>query len=451
MAFLNHRTPVATLIALLLVFLIAAWMRFQFIRETINDVYIARDAQQYVNYGRNLLRHWTFSVQSDKSPPTPDSFRSPGYPILVALSLKTSGEFNYIKTVLYFQALLSALLVPLTFLVGTFYLSFPSAFLAAGLVALSPHLITTTACVLTETLFSFLLLSAVFAFQLWQKKGSIWLACGAAVIFGIAYLTNETALFLPFIIAFVIMRIKPDNDLIVKTKKIDTAVIVFLAIYSIFPVGWWLRGNCNVPAGAPKGMDRAVVTMSHGAYPGFIYQDLRYKRFPYREDPQQPVFGSSFDNFFKILWPRVQNEPIKYLTWYIVGKPYYLWSWEIIQGAGDIYINPVNSTLFERPGLGRFIKWSVMNLHAPILILALISIPLILMKMRLPESLETSQIRFAVVPITVCLYFTIVYTIFAPWPRYSIPLRPELYLVAVWTLTTIGKYLLAKRLKYGKN
>lgn len=36
-------------------------------------------------------------------------------------------------------------------------------------------------------------------------------------------------------------------------------------------------------------------------------------------------------------------------------------------------------------------------------------------------------------------YFTLLYTVFAPWPRYSIPLRPELYLLAVWGIEQLVK------------
>lgn len=436
-----HSIKIPTFTVLCLVFLIALFLRVYYVSQTIDDIYVARDAEHYVNYGKNLIRHRTFSYQRDKSPPIPDSFRSPGYPIFIALALKISGEYNYLKTAVYAQAFLSAALVPLTFFIGTFFLSNPAAVCASGLVAISPHLIATSACVLTETLFSFLLMFAIYAFQLWQKKESIWLAGNSAILFGFSFLTNETALFLPFIIVVVLAWTRHFPIANVSICKNSIAIVVFLSIYSIFPVSWWLRGYYNVPADAPKGSDRAVVTMSHGAYPGFIYKDKRYKRFPYREDPQQPAFGSSFTNFSNILWSRVQNEPFKYLTWYIVGKPYYLWSWDIIQGAGDIYINPVKSNFFVEQRLAAYVKKGMRFLHLPLIILALLSIPFILIKVRSTRNYDRDLGQVAIVPMIVCAYFTIIYTIFAPWPRYSIPLRPELYLCAIWTLSIIVMYL----------
>jgi len=437
---LYHSIKIPTFAVLCLVFSIALYLRFYYVNQTVDDIYVARDAEHYVNYGKNLIHHRTFSYQGDKSPPIPDSFRSPGYPIFIALALKISGEYDYLKTALYSQAFLSAALVPLTFVIGTFFLSNPAAVLASGLVAINPHLITTSACVLTETLFSFLLLFAIYVFQLWQRNESFWLGGISAILFGFSFLTNETALFLPFIIVFVLALAKHFQIGNVSICKNSIALIVFLSIYSIFPVSWWLRGYYNVPVNAPKGSDRALVTMSHGAYPGFIYKDTRYKRFPYREDPQQPVFGSSLTNFSKILWSRVQNEPFKYVTWYLVGKPYYLWSWNIIQGAGDIYLNPVQSDLFVEQRSAAYVKKGMRILHFPLLISALLSIPFTLVIVRSTRNPVRYLGRVALVPMIVCVYFTIIYTIFAPWPRYSIPLRPELYLCAIWTLSIIVKY-----------
>jgi hypothetical protein len=38
----------------------------------------------------------------------------------------------------------------------------------------------------------------------------------------------------------------------------------------------------------------------------------------------------------------------------------------------------------------------------------------------------------------ILVYYTALYTVFAPWPRYSVPLRPELYLCAMWTVSKIS-------------
>ena len=43
------------------------------------------------------------------------------------------------------------------------------------------------------------------------------------------------------------------------------------------------------------------------------------------------------------------------------------------------------------------------------------------------------------------VYFTVVYSVFAPWPRYSVPLRPELYLLAAWSVAALVRRVALRR------
>ena len=183
--------------------------------------------------------------------------------------------------------------------------------------------------------------------------------------------------------------------------------------------------------------------MSHGAYPDFIYKSPRYKRFPYREDPMQPEFGGSLETFSHILWERVKKEPLRYMKWYLVGKPYYLWSWDIIQGVGDIYINPVKNSFFEISKIAGLSKTTMRFFHPFVMLLAFAGIPFFCHNYRLQKTGDTLH-KTALLPLAVCVYFTTIYMVFAPWPRYSVPLRPELYLCAVWSGTALTKFLLSR-------
>ena len=423
----------ATFLILFFIFLSAFLMRMQYLRLAENQILIARDAKQYVDYGRNLIQNGTFSKGDPATLPQPDSFRSPAYPILIALSMSVGGESHYLWWLVYTQALLSALLVPLTFFSGIFFLPTAATMVAAGMVAFSPHLITATGCVLTETLFAFLLLSATCCFQYALHFHSLRLFIISAFFFGCAYLTNEAALFVPFLFAIIGLLLGDASEAGISGRRTVRLIVVFLSIAFMFPLGWTLRNHISVPAGAPKGSNRAIETMSHGAYPDFIYKSPYYKRFPYREDPSQPVFGSSIKNFWRILWPRVKKDPVRYVRWYLAGKPYYLWSWDIIQGAGDIYIVPVEESLFQVSAVAGSIREVMKFLHPVTLFLALSSIPALFLGKRLWGN-GGRVCSLPILPLTICIYFTLIYMVFAPWPRYGVPLRPELYLCAMWAL-----------------
>ena len=163
------------------------------------------DARQYFIYGYNLAAHGTFAHEFADDP-TPDSFRSPGFPALIALAVWSTGDGadaspdEFLPRVLWTQALLSALLGPLTFALGRRFLPTAAAAFASALVALSPHLVTLSGYLLTETLFAFWLLLGLVGFvAAWQARSRVWFALAGAA-FGAAQLTNSTALFAPLVL-----------------------------------------------------------------------------------------------------------------------------------------------------------------------------------------------------------------------------------------------------------
>ena len=430
--------------ALLLIFLLALWFRFQFVYPNLNDIPVVRDAREYVNYGRNLLDYGTFSRASGVGKPVPDAFRSPGYPLLVAISMIIGGEQHYRAAVVLIQVVLGALLVPLTFLTGLYLLPARGALVAAGLVAVNPHLIAATSCILTETLFSFLLLLAIWMFHYALAKEQILPFILAAVCFGCAYLTNEITLFLPFIFACItILGVVFKQESVLKNRRLLN-VFVFLVVFSLFPGGWQIRNSLQLPADAERGVHRAVIAMSHGAYPDFIYKNPQLKRFPYREDPLQPAFGESIDNFTRILWARFKKEPVKYLNWYLIGKPRYFWSWDIIQGIGDVYIYPVKVYLFENSKIASIVKAMMRFFHPVLLLFALAGIPLYFVAKQSEGNIGFRRCSPSFI-FTTCIYATLIYMVFAPWPRYGIPFRPQLYLCSIWSWSVLYRYLFKKK------
>jgi len=441
MNFLPCKLTKNSIYLLAFIFVAAFFIRVQFVRLTVDNLYIERDAKEYTLYAHNLFKHGIFSKAISEEKLQPDSFRSPGYPLFIALIMAAGGEQRYLPVLIYTQAILSALLVPLTFFTGIYFIPASVALVAAVLVALSPHLITITANVLTETLFAFLLLAAICCFQSALANKHKVLFIISAVFFGCAYLTNEASLFMPYGLSVVIYVLKFFDQKSFIKNGYFLKLVLFLLIFSFVPAAWFLRNHFNLSADAKRGSDRAIATMSHGAYPNFIYKSLRYKRFPYREDPMQPAFGASFENFIEIFWARVKNEPYRYSKWYLVGKPYYFWSWDIIQGVGDVYIYPVKTSLFESSKAAKLTKVTMRFLHPIVLLLAFACIAFFFQNYRLQKTGDTLH-STALLPLAVCVYFTGIYMFFAPWPRYSIPLRPELYLCAVWSGTAITKLFL---------
>ena len=78
--------------------------------------------------------------------------------------------------------------------------------------------------------------------------------------------------------------------------------------------------------------------------------------------------------------------------------------------------------------------------HPIVLIATFIGIPIFVYE----NFKRKDNLLFVNFTFSIIIYYTILYTVFAPWPRYSVPLRPELYLFALWTFKTLTAYVIEK-------
>ena len=101
----------------------------------------------------------------------------------------------------------------------------------------------------------------------------------------------------------------------------------------------------------------------------------------------------------------------------------------------------IKVSLFEVSFLGRVIKGIMKFIHPLILSLAVLTLPVAYFRWVYSRNKAGVLHDLPVLPLSICIYFTALYTIFAPWPRYGIPLRPELYLCAMWALTFFTRIL----------
>jgi len=431
-------------ILIILFLALALIIRLLFVDQLVLPKPIRADARDYLIYAYNLVNHGTYSKEYPAEKPQPDAWRSPGYPLVVALAVLIGGLKHSYSIMIYFQVVISSFCVLVTYSLGRRLMPNWAALSAAGLVTLSPHLISTSSTLLTETLFALMLLVGIQAYYWALERKTVMSFLLCALFFGYTYLINETCLLIPWIFAFGTIYFCKLQGTPSIFKKNVWLVGGMLFIFCLFPATWMLR-NSQLPQGAPRGSGRAISTMSHGAYPGFVHKNPAFKYYPYLDDPLQPAFGASFKNFRVIFWERFKQRPMVYISWYLFEKPYYVWSWDNLQsqkvgsrrpGDGDIYIYPVESSLYLRSTSANLTRQILKVFHPFLLVLALVGIVVAGVEAyynRKSIKLDRSPIFL----FTILVYYTGLYTVFAPWPRYSVPLRPELYLCAMWTLSKI--------------
>ena len=212
-------------------FCAALLLRIEYLRNTVVDGPIRADAREYVVYGFNLARHGTFSMQENTDNPSPDRHRTPGYPLLIALAFLLKKNQFY-PVVLYMQAFFGAVTAVLTLYCGILFMPaapgakrgepFGWALAAVILVVFFPHLVSMSGYLLSETLFSVVLLAAVALYYHGLRKSSIMLLLLSALIFGYAHMTTPTMVFVPVILGVLVpvsAKIKTGGFTRIKVKN----------------------------------------------------------------------------------------------------------------------------------------------------------------------------------------------------------------------------------------
>jgi 4-amino-4-deoxy-L-arabinose transferase-like glycosyltransferase len=401
--------PAERAVLISIVVVVAAALRIAFVSTADVQAPLRVDAGQYAQYAKNLVDCGVYSL-SEQVEPLPDSFRSPGYPLFLAMCRLVGGEHGWYALARWLQVVLSTVTVLVAYRLARQVAGFWPSCAAAALVALSPHLVVSPAFVLTECLAAFVVTTALW---LLASAKSVRAALLGAAVLGFAPLCNETLVFLPLVVTVALWR-----------RDRRRAVMV-LAVALLPLLAWNVRNQTTELA--RKGSERATASISHGSYPGMVFEDPRYFGFPYREDPAQPEFGRSWSSLFEVLGPRVADEPWTYARWYLLDKPIWLWSWPLVQG-NDVNVYPVGNSPYERQPVMAATHTAMRWLHGPVMLLAAAGALLALLRARRGGDGDAHWVRFALG--ATALLGTLAYLPVIPDPRYLQPFRPVLFVLA---------------------
>ncbi len=420
----NHRLFKALFLFLLLAAAFA--LRLGAINRTQVHNPIQADAREYLLYAYNLRTHGIYSrtdTLTQRQTPKPDALRPPGYPLFL-WSLWNDRRDFFLWRVTFVQAILDTFTVLLVFLIARRTLSFPWAALATLLTAFSPHLISANTYLLTETLFTFLMMLGLWVVTMAPDRP--WLAPAAGAILAAATLTRPTLQFFPLVLMGLSFRLYG------RKKGFRFSVGLLLGFLLLFAP--WIARNIS-STGHATDPRLAVNTLHHGIYPDFTYRKRPESRgFPYRYDPRAGEIGKNWHSVIEEILRRFREEPTRHLYWYAIGKPLTLFSWNILAGMGDIFIYPVTYSPFFGNPIYFYIHEIMHFLHWPIVLLSIIASLAVFAKRKTPNTWTW------VVLSSVLLYFILLHVTGAPFPRYSIPLRPILYLLSAWILSTLSEH-----------
>ncbi len=419
-----------TLLFITILFIVSFQLRWWYIKGTTMIKPIRADAWEYTAIAYNLAEHGAYSTDTGVEVKSKPNARDPGYPIFLAGIIKatkprTLKEFFY--TTAWIQSILGATTVIISYFLARFFLPPVWSGAVSVLTMLSPHLISMTNYVLAETLFTFLLqIALILNLFAIKKKNKSWLLAGAGFAFGLAMCVKSVLQLFPIALAamiFFFFRHKRKNAIKYSIILLTTSFILFA------PWKIWIHF-------AFKGTESPSLlkaTLYVGSYIGLVYDSENQRKYgrgmPYRDDPNYDnVVNGGYGSIFEEIGKRFRENPIDYSSWYLLGKPAMFWGWTMVHGGGDINVYPNLYTWYDRNRLMNLTKKLMQLLHP--LIIILMHFGAVLFIIRRANYSKTQFIMMSSILILL-IYFLAIHTILVPAPRYSIPLRPLVYFIAV--------------------
>jgi 4-amino-4-deoxy-L-arabinose transferase-like glycosyltransferase len=428
------------LIVLCIILVMALDLRLQSVVHSIVETPVRADAREYVLYAHNLRQYGVYSHTDTLTPgparvPVPDAKRTPGYPLFLSLFLGSPPELADIAAVTRVQALLSTATVLIAYWLARTLLAAPLALAATALVALSPHLVTMNIYLLSETLFTLLLTTAIWLIVASGKKSGPALPAAAGLMLGAAALTHPMLLyFVVPLAAFLFYGWREPSG-----RRTALIVIVFFGLVT----GAWAGRNLHT-LGQVGDSTLMAAALRSGAYRNLMYRDdPNTYAYPYRADPHYGETSRDAGSALAEVVREFREAPAAQLQWYLVGKPAILWSWANAEGQGDVFVYPVSISPYWFLPHFRASHAFMEGTHRIFVFLMALGIVIAWIPNRITGLTGSAAIGARILSLLLLYHAAVMISGF-PLPRYTIPMRPFMYVIGMVPLAT-GFRLLRQR------
>jgi len=396
--------------------------------DTFVDHPFRADARDYVSYAYHLHHHGVYSRQPlFLTAPSlhPDALRVPGYPLFLVAFIDSTPDLRFIERVSIAQALLGVLAVVLTFFLARQLVGPALALAPTMLIAVSPHHISFATLLLSESLFTFLLLLGVgsVVLAILHPRHMLSMGIAAGVLFGCCALVRPTIQYV-WVIALFAPLVLPRRGTVVKWAA------MFIMGFALAFGPWIIRNYISVGvAGDPT---LTISTILDGSYPDFMYQGRPETLYhPYRFDPHAGEYGGSLRAVIAHLLNEFWAHPARMLRWYLIGKPLNFFSWYVGDNPHPFLQYPVimspyvqGDLLFSATALGSRL------LHPILIVLGCAGSLLVWLPNAARWGISEPAQRIGRVCSILIAYFLAVHVVGEPLGRYSVPLTPILYSMA---------------------
>ena len=219
------------------------------------NFYQGGDSPGYMLLAKNLVEHKTLSLDGSE-PYRPNNFRTPGYPLFLALVYLI---FHSFVPAMFLGALISAFAAPLVYLIAKEIFTEKVAFIAGVFTAIEPMGLFLGISIVTEGIFTSALFLFVFCFIKYLKTEKYPYLLYSAALLGAATLIRPIMFyFWPFAIFFVIYKMKHFGWYAV-FKNVLIFIVVFIAVLS----PWSIRNKIALSSWQITGVQGDVFFIDH--------------------------------------------------------------------------------------------------------------------------------------------------------------------------------------------
>lgn len=369
------------------------------------------DADQYSRIAVSLLTGGGFAIL----PGDPTAGRAPGYPVFLAVIYWIAG-LNQLFTVRLIQAAVDAVTVVLLERLGRAMFGRWVGLVAASLFALSPPLISSTTFVMSETLYTLLLVVALLAFVQAVRAGSVKHGLVAGALFGVGALIRPIGLLVPVFAAIATVALSSAVPVASRLKIGAAALAATVLVVS----PWTIRNALVFKTFIP-----VALQFGHGLWVGtYIPWDARLRGWdvsPIRElvgglNGYRSKDGVLVDQRLRAAaFRNIAADPVGQLRFYVRKLPR---MWTPMPGTADQVFGSV------------FLMLLAWLWHFGTLTVGLLGVLGARGTRHRPWALWLA--------ILVVLWF-LVHNVFEPVPRYLLPVLPAIYLLAGLGFATLRR------------
>lgn len=417
-------------------FLLALGLRMGYQVSSEVSIPLRADSGKYMSAAFNLQFHGAHSLDAPSLEHSPQSRTdlAPGYPLFLTLFVdRDTNPEAMLSRVLWTQALLGAGTVVLTLLLAHIALPFGWSVAAALLTAFSPHLIALEQLLLTETLFTFMLLAGVLFCTLGWRQRDYRLVLAGALILAFSGQVRTIGWFLPLFLApFYLLR--PDRERpAYRRQGIRLGAMPLLAFGLVWVAHWGFE-------------QQAVLNGPQAEQPQPKYVHFQSPLAYLKDTLTPPRFLTANESHIRALnhdpdWKHRSHTPFseapwRYIQWNLWGRWFWMWHFDNAYN-GDVNIYPMERSGFVvNPVLGG-IHGAMRALHWPLYLLSLVG--LVALVALWYKGRLGNEAKGLLIPAATFFYFLTALSIVTWLPRYTIPLRPLSYVLAaaaLWGLYT---------------